>query len=451
MLKINQIIKAVIYRLDAHGNGIVKVQKDIISVPGVLLQEEVDIKIIKKVKSGYIGEVIQIHKSSPERVKPQCGIYEKCGSCHYLHMDYKAQLRYKKDVIQTLYKKENYTIKVHDVIGMEEPYAYRNKIIVGFSMDKKRNITAGFYEEYSHRIIPYKHCLLHDEVCDNIIQSVVSLMKRYHIEPYDEDRKKGLLRHVLIRKATITKEIMVVFVLGQKIFPGSRNFVSALTKAYPNIKTIIQNVNMRSTSIVLGNEEKTLYGSGFIEDELCGLRFRISSKSFYQINHDQCQRLYEKAIALLEPSGKETMIDAYCGIGTIGMYASSFVKEVIGVEVNKDAIKDAQNNAKYNRVKNIRFICEDAGKFMVSLANRKQHVDAVIMDPPRSGSTQVFIDALNALQPSKVIYVSCDPATQLRDLKYFKKLGYVAQDMYLYDMFPNTYHVETVCLLVKSR
>lgn len=449
MLKINQIIRSKIQRLDSHGNGLIHMQKEQVIVPNVLLNEEVSVRILKKIKEGYTGEVIQFHTPSPFRVKPSCDIYQKCGSCHYLHMTYEAQLKLKKEMIEKLCAQEKLTIKVHDVVGMQEPYAYRNKIIVGFSQDKQRNITAGFYEEFTHRIIPFKHCLLHDETCDSIIQSIVKLMKKYRMEPYDEDRKKGFLRHVLIRKAALTNEIMVVVVVGAKVFPGAKNFVSSLIKDHPQITTVIQNVNMRKTSVVLGDEERTLYGPGYIIDELCGLRFRISSKSFYQINHDQCEVLYKKAIDLLQPKGTETLIDAYCGIGTIGMYASKFVKEVIGVEINADAIKDAQNNAKYNQVKNIRFYCDDASKFMVQLAQKKTKIHAVIMDPPRNGSTEVFMDAIQKLQPENVVYVSCDPNTQIRDLKYFKKIGYVAQDMYLYDMFPNTYHVESVVKLRK--
>lgn len=449
MLKVNQVIQAIIQHVDSHGNGMIRVQKEQVIVPNVLLQEDVSVRITKKIKEGYAGEVTRIHKAHACRVKPECGIYQKCGSCHYLHMSYEAQLKTKKKAIENLCEQEKVSIKVQDVVGMKVPYAYRNKIIVGFSQDKQRNIIAGFYEEFSHRIIPFTHCLLHDEICDNIIQSIVKLMRKYRMEPYDEDRKKGLLRHVLIRKTSKTKELMVVLVIGQKIFPGANNFVSTLRKEYPQITTVIQNINMRKTSVVLGDEERTLYGPGYIIDELCGLRFRISSKSFYQINHDQCELLYKKAIELLKPKGNEILIDAYCGIGTIGMYASTFVKEVLGVEVNKDALKDAQNNAKSNQVKNIRFVCDDASAFMVQLAQKKTHVDAVIMDPPRSGSTEIFMDAVKQLHPEKVVYISCDPTTQIRDLKYFKKLGYIAHDMYLYDMFPNTYHVESIVKLVK--
>lgn len=451
MLKIDQILKVKIQQVDAHGIGIVRVQKDTVLVSNVLAQEEVSIKIVKKLKESYIGIVTHVHQAHEHRVKPECGIYHNCGSCHLLHMNYQAQLKSKKKAIVDVCKQEHISMRIHDVVGMDHPYAYRNKIIVGFKQDRQRNIIAGFYEEYSHRIIPFQHCLLHDEQCDQIIQSIVNLMKKFRMEPYDEDRKKGLLRHVLIRKASVTNEVMIVLVLAQKVFPGAKNFVSALIKQYPSIKTIIQNVNLRKTSIVLGDDEKTLYGPGFIEDELCGLRFRISSKSFYQINHDQCENLYKKAIELLQPNGSESMIDAYCGIGTIGMYASSFVKDVIGVELNKDAIKDAQNNARHNRVNNIRFVCDDAGKFMEKLASQKQSIDAVIMDPPRSGSSEIFMNALKQLNPKKVIYISCDPTTQIRDLKYFKKLGYETDDMYLYDMFPNTYHIESVVKLVRKK
>lgn len=449
MLQNNQIIKTKITKVDHHGTAIVDYKRDRIFVSNVLPQEEVNIKIGKRIKEGYVGKVIQIHKANEIRVKPQCGIYQNCGSCHFLHMKYEEQLKSKKRHIQNLCEQEHLSIHVHDVVGMQEPYAYRNKIIVGFKQDKQRNIIAGFYEEFSHHIIPFEHCLLHDEICDRIIQSIVKMMKKFRMEPYDEDRKKGLLRHVVLRKAKTTNEIMVVLVFGQKLFPGAKNFVSALTKEYPQITTVIQNINLRKTSVVLGDEERVLYGPGFIEDQLCNLRFRISSKSFYQINHDQCEVLYKKAIDLLAPKGNEVLIDAYCGIGTIGMYASSRVKEVIGVEINKEAIQDAQKNAKFNQVKNIRFLCDDASKFMVKLAADHKHIDAIIMDPPRSGSNEEFMDAVHKLNPENIIYISCDPVTQIRDLKYFKTLGYHTKDMYLYDMFPNTYHVESIVHLSK--
>lgn len=447
MLRIDQIVKGSVEQLDIHGTGILAINRDRVYVTGVLPGESVRVKIVKRIKGGYVGTVVQIDVPSPVRIESPCRISKMCGSCHYLHIEYAHQLKMKKKAVISLCMEEHLPLYVHDVIGMNDPYAYRNKIIAGFSRDKKGTVVTGFYEEHSHRIIPYERCRMHDAICDRIIQTIQRLLQAYRIEPYDEDRRKGILRHVLIRKGAVTGNIMVVLVTAQKVFPGMRNFLRDILKEHPEITTIIQNINMRKTSVVLGNEEKVLYGPGYIEDVLCGLRFGISSRSFYQINHDQCEALYKKAVELLELTGNEVLLDAYCGIGTIGMYAASHVKEVIGVESNKDAVKDAQANARYNRIKNIRFICDDAGSCMAGMAQRKQHVDAVIMDPPRSGSTVMFMEAVSKLKPGKVVYISCNPKTQIRDLKHFAKLEYHAKELFLFDMFPHTYHVESVCLL----
>lgn len=371
----------------------------------------------------------------------KCLIEKKCGSCKYINSSYQKQLDIKKEYCKKLLKDKHLDMyHVEDVLGMEYPYEYRNKIIIAFN----QKYEFGFYEEDSHKIIPYDRCLLHEEVSDLIIKKIQSLLKKYRVSIYDENRNKGLLRHVLIRRAIVSDQTMVVLVCNDNVFKGSKNFCNELIKSFPSIKTVVLNVNKRKTSIVLGNDEKVLYGKGFIVDELCGLKFKISPKSFYQINHYQCEILYHKALNLLNLKGNEIVIDAYCGIGTIGMIASSKVKEVIGVEVNKDAVKDAINNAKMNKISNIKFVNDDATAFMIKLAKQKQKVDCIIMDPPRSGSTKEFMDAIKILSPQKVVYISCDPSTQVRDIKYLAKLGYCSNIMYPVDMFPHTIHVETI-------
>lgn len=378
----------------------------------------------------------------------KCLIERKCGSCKYINVEYNQQLEIKTNYCKDLLKNNNLNMyKVEKIKGMQYPYEYRNKIIVAFN----QKYEFGFYEENSHRIIPYNRCLLHEEVSDLIIKKIQSLLKRYRVSIYDEKRQRGLLRHVLIRRAIVKDQTMIVLVCNDNVFKGSKNFCNELVKSFPSIKTVVLNVNKRKTSIVLGNEEKVLYGKGFIVDELCGLTFKISPKSFYQINHEQCQALYNKAIKLLELKGNEIVIDAYCGIGTIGMVAAKKAKEVIGVELNQDAIKDANNNARMNKIENIKFVNDDASNFMVELAKTKQRVDCVIMDPPRSGSTKEFMDAIKILNPKKVVYVSCDPTTQVRDIKYFSKLGYQGNVLYPFDMFPHTIHVESIVLLKKDK
>lgn len=380
-------------------------------------------------------------------MKQECSIVKRCGGCNYLHLDYPKQLELKKEYCKELLQKSSLkNITVENTKGLDTPYGYRNKVIVAFN----QKYEYGLYEENSHQIIPYTNCLLHEEESDLIIKKIQSILKKYRVSIYDEKRNKGLLRHVLIRRAVQTNQTMVVLVCNEAIFKGSKNFCNELIKQFCSIKTVVLNVNKRKTSVVLGEEEKILYGKGFIVDELCGLKFKISAKSFYQINHQQCVNLYTRAIDLLALKGDEVIIDAYCGIGTIGLIAASKVKQVIGVEQNKDAIKDAINNAKMNNISNVNFVCDDASNFMKQLASKKQRVDCVIMDPPRAGSTTIFMDAIKVLRPNQVVYISCDPSTQVRDLEYFKKIGYIATTMYPYDMFPMTKHVESVVLLIKE-
>lgn len=452
MLRNNQVVKGSIQYIDEFGNGVMKVQKETVLLRNVMVGEEVSAIIEKRIQKGYVGVVKQIIKASKDRVKPTCPIYDRCGSCHMMHLSSSAQCTQKKKMIEGLCKKEKLeTIEVQAVKAMKHPYQYRNKIIVGFQKDKQRKIQVGFYEEFSHKIIPYTTCLLHPKICDDIIASIVALMNKFRLEVYDEDKRRGLLRHVIVRYGKVSKQIMVVLVINSNVFPARKNFVQALKEKHPEITTIVQNVNSRKTSVVLGDDERVLYGQGYIEDELCGHRFRISAKSFYQINHAQTEVLYKTAIDLLSLKGHERIIDAYCGIGTIGMYASSYVKEVIGVELNKDAVNDALRNAQLNEIKNIRFLCDDAGKYMRKLASKKENIDVVIMDPPRSGSSEEFIESVAMLKVQQVLYISCNPQTQLRDLKQFKKLGYQVQgDLIPVDMFPFTNHVESVVLMSRK-
>lgn len=370
----------------------------------------------------------------------KCDIAKKCGSCQFINQGYVKSLEYKNEECKKIFK--DLKVNVHPVFGMEDPYYYRNKTIIAF--DKTYNY--GLYEENSHRIIPYKSCLIHDQETDAIISKIAVLFRKYRVSIYDPQRRRGEIRHILIRRAVKTNQTLVVIVSNEAIFKGSKNFCNQLVKAFPSIKSIVLNTNKRQTSIVLGEQEKVLFGKGFIVDELCGMTFKISPRSFYQINHDQCEALYSKALSLITVKDPKIM-DTYCGIGTIGLIASKNAKQVIGVELNKDAVKDAKLNKTFNKVENIKFIQGDATEFMVEAAKQKLDVDVIIMDPPRSGSTETFIKAAVSLKPQEIVYVSCDPHTQVRDLKLFRKLGYDFKDVYPYDMFPFTSHVETVVLL----
>lgn len=381
-----------------------------------------------------------------KKKKSKCPVFKQCGGCQYLDMPYEKQLAVKQEMLEKLLKKH---CKVNKIIGMKNPYFYRNKVHAVFG-HAKGNPISGVYKAGTHIVVPVEKCFIEDEKADEIIGTIRGMLKSFKIRTYDEDSGYGLLRHVLVKRGFATGEVMVVLVTASPIFPSKNNFVKALRAKHPEITTIIQNVNDRNTSMVLGDKEKTLYGKGYIEDVLCGCRFRISSKSFYQINPVQTEVLYNKAIELAGLTGKERVIDAYCGIGTIGIIASKKAGQVIGVELNKDAVRDAVVNAKCNEIKNISFYCNDAGKFMVGMAEQGEKADVVFMDPPRSGSTEEFIDSVSKMGPKRVVYVSCGPETLERDLTYFEKKGFVAKEAWGVDLFPMTEHTESIVLLQKS-
>lgn len=389
---------------------------------------------------------MQIEKNN-DLEKLNCPVSDKCGGCQLQHFSYEKQLLEKQEQVNALLEK---FCKVENIIGMNNPYYYRNKVHAAFDTDKKGNVVSGVYEAGSHRVVPIDSCLIEDQRADNIIVTIRGMLKSFKIRTYDEDKGIGLLRHVMVRTGHLSGEIMVVLVLASHIFPSKNNFVKALLKKHPEITTIVMNVNSKKTSMVLGEREQVIYGKGFIEDTLCGKVFRISPKSFYQINAVQTEVLYGKAIELADLKGKETIIDAYCGIGTIGIIASDNVKKVIGVELNRDAVKDAITNAKRNKANNIYFYNQDAGEFMNQMAAEKQSVDVVFLDPPRSGSTEQFMDSMISINPKKVVYISCNPATLERDLAYMVKRGYEVKRAIPVDMFPGTEHVECVVLIEKK-
>jgi 23S rRNA (uracil1939-C5)-methyltransferase len=386
-------------------------------------------------------------RSNSNNREDYCPYAKKCGGCDFQGIPYEQQLKRKQETVEKLLKK---ICPVEKIVGMKQPYHYRNKVHAVFDRDRKGNAIAGVYEKNSHRVVPVESCLIEDEKSDQIIQDIRGLLKSFKIKTYNEDTGYGLLRHVLIRRGFSSGQIMVVLVLGSPILPSKNNFVKALRKLHPEITTIVLNVNDKQTSMVLGEREIVLYGKGFIEDTLCGCTFRLSSKSFYQVNPVQTERLYAKAVELAGLSGKERVIDAYCGIGTIGIIASKHAGEVIGVELNPDAVRDARSNARRNQIKNISFYSRDAGDFLLEMAQRKEHADVVFLDPPRSGSTPVFIKSVATLAPNRVVYVSCSPETLARDLKEFQKYGYRTERAFPYDMFPFTEHCECICLMSKK-
>ena len=378
--------------------------------------------------------------------KGRCRAFGECGGCQMLHLPYQEQLTFKEKETAKLLKPY---VRLEGIIGMEQPERYRNKVNAAFTHDRQGKPLSGVYKEGTHYIIPIEECVLENEKADAIIASIRSLLPSFKIKTFDEDTGYGLLRHVMVRVAHATGQIMVVLVLGSPILPSKNNFVKALLKLHPDITTIVINVNEKKTSMVLGDNGQVIYGKGYIEDVLCGIHFKISPKSFYQVNSVQTEKLYHKAMEYAGLTGKETVLDTYCGIGTIGLIAAGKARNVIGVELNGDAVKDAVANARRNKIKNVDFYQMDAGEFMVQMAEQGERVDTVFMDPPRTGSDEVFLDALVKLAPDKVVYISCSPETLARDLEYMTKRGYRAARGICVDMFPFCGHVETCVLLSK--
>lgn len=393
----------------------------------------------EKKQAGYNKKM----QKNDTRERQECPYHKKCGGCEYSGIPYEEQLQKKEKRVAKLLREFG---KVEPIVGMSYPYYYRNKVHAVYAQKKNGEVICGTYEKDSHRVVDIESCLLENKGSTAIIRDIRGLLRSFKIKPYNEDTGYGLLRHVLVRHAHATGEVMVVLVLASPVMPSKNNFVKALRKMHPEITTVVLNINGRNTSMVLGEQEKVLYGKGYIVDELMGMRFHISAKSFYQVNPIQTKHLYQGALDMAGLTGKERVLDAYCGTGTIGMIASRDAKEVTGVELNRDAVRDAITNAKTNQVKNICFVCQDATEYICKAAANKEHFDVVLMDPPRAGSTEEFVDAVISLEPDRVVYVSCNPETLARDLKWFCR-AYRVETIRPYDMFPLTGHVETVVLL----
>ena len=394
---------------------------------------------------------------------------KNCGGCPMLGMDYAAQLKQKEETVKKLLGRFG---PVEHIRGMETPYHYRNKVISTFTTGWGGKLTSGIYAANSHKVLPVESCLLQDEVLDKTMEAVRAAAIACRYQPYNEDKGTGLLRHCLLRRGVMTGQVMVVLVTAQPVLPGAKNFVKALLteagKQGVAITTIVQNVNDRKTSVVLGDMEKVLYGKGFILDELCGKTYALSPRSFYQINHTQTEVLYGLAVDAAHLTGKEVVLDAYCGIGTIGLTAADHAKQVVGVEVNREAVHDAIGNAKHNGVKNARFFAADATRWIGEAAaaggraegvffgphlqvHRKagDRPDVIFMAPPREGSTPQFIESVARMAPKRVVYVSCNPVTLARDLELLTRKGYKVESSTPVDMFPHSEHIETVCALSK--
>ena len=405
----------------------------------------------------------------------KCKYTKQCGGCDYQGMSYEKQLAKKQKYIEGLlapvllkngYEKEEVSKKFLPILGAKNPYCYRNKVHAVFGMGRNKKNICGIYEKNSHWVVDIDTCQIEEEKAVEIIRGIKDMMPSFRMRPFDEDKKTGMLRHVLIRVGehvigeVVQKEYLVILVTGTKEFPGKKNFVKALVEKYPEITTIVWNINDKKTSMVLGEREEVLYGKGYVTDTLLNLNFQISPKSFYQVNKRQTEVLYQCAGDMANLSESDVVLDAYCGTGTIGSTLANRVKAVVGVELNKDAVADAKRNAKENDLQNIRFICKDAGEYLEGLAQKRSELSddeiptVVVMDPPRSGSSKAFLNSLLKLKPERVVYISCGPESLKRDLEYLlrpkhgKRL-YRVEKIQPVDMFPMTKHVETVVLLTR--
>lgn len=377
-----------------------------------------------------------------------CPVAKKCGGCQLTNMSYEQQLSFKQAKVIKLMGR---FCRVDEIIGMRDPYHYRNKVQAAFGVTRAGGVISGVYQSGTHKIVKTDSCLTEDKTADEIIVFIRSLVNSFKLSVYNENTGRGFLRHVLVKRAFGTGEIMVVLVTGREPFKSKNSFVKVLLNRFPAIKTVVQSVNDRFTSLVLGDTETVLYGNGYITDVLMGKKFRISARSFYQINYAGTEILYGKALEFAGLTGNETVMDAYSGVGTIGILASDRAGEVISVEMNRDAVRDAKVNAKLNGAENIRFYCADAAEFLREMTENGEKLDVVIMDPPRAGSTPVFLQSVADSAARKIVYVSCNPETLARDVGFLTRRGYKVQKIQPVDMFPHTAHVETVVLLSRKK
>ncbi len=432
--------------LSSEGKGVIKFYNQVIFVDSLLLGEKAEVEVDYKSKGISYAHIVSLLEKSPERIEPLCPVATSCGGCTFQNASYKYELEFKKKkVVDALSQIGHITHPVNDVIGMDDPYYYRNKIQVPFQRNGK-DIIYGFYKSNTHKIVPNKECVIEDKRAAPILSSIKDLMLSMHIVPYNEDNRSGVIRHVLIRASYHYPDVMVVLVTNCDTFPSRGNFVKALLSAHPEITTVVQNINTRDTNVILGEKEKVLYGKGFIKDSILGINFNISSKSFFQVNPIQVEKLYSKAFELAYLKDSDNLLDAYSGVGTIGMIAASHVHHVTCVELEKSAHYNAIKNAKENNIPNISLINDDCTQY---LAHTNDKYDVVIMDAPRKGSTPEFLKSLIINSPERIIYISCNPATLARDLTYL--VGeYNIEEIQPLDMFPRSFHVETIVSLKKK-
>jgi 23S rRNA (uracil1939-C5)-methyltransferase len=431
-----------------EGEGVGKIEDFTIFVQGALLGETVKIRIVKTSKSFAFGKLLEIIKPSPDRTEPACEIYKRCGGCQLQHLSYEGQLKYKTqrvvDAITRIGKLSD--VKVNETIGMDIPYRYRNKVQLPIGIENAV-VKIGFYAQRTHEIIGMDNCIIQDEIADKVVKLTKEWIQKYNISTYNELNHSGVLRHIMIRRGFKTGEVMVVLVTKVRELPYSKEFVDTMLKNIDGIKSIVQNINDKKTNVILGEKCKTLWGEENISDYIGEFNFKISPLSFFQVNPVQTEVLYNKTLEYAGLEGPETVFDAYCGTGTISLFLSKKCKKVYGVEIVPQAIENAIENAKTNKIKNAEFIVGESEKIIPELISKGIKAEVVVVDPPRKGCEKALLEAIAQMAPEKIVYVSCDVSTLARDLAILQDLGYKAVEIQPVDMFPQTAHVECVVLI----
>ncbi|MGN7403314.1 23S rRNA (uracil(1939)-C(5))-methyltransferase RlmD [Cytobacillus praedii] len=444
----NDYIDVVFEDLTHEGAGVAKVDGYPLFVPNGLPGEKAKIKVIKANKGYGFGRLIETYEESPDRVEAPCPIYKECGGCQLQHLSYDGQLKAKekqvRDVLTRIGKLEN--VKVHPVLGMKDPWRYRNKAQVPVG-EHEGGLIGGFYQQRTHQIIDMKECIIQQEKNDEVVQAVKEICSRYGVQAYDEGRNKGDLRHIMARYGLVTGEVMIVLVTRTKDLPNKNKIVEEIISRIQGVKSICQNVNSKKTNVIFGDETKVLWGKEVIYDFIGDTKFAISARSFYQVNPEQTKVLYEKALEYADLNGEENVIDAYCGIGTISLFLARKAKKVFGVEIVPEAIEDAKRNAELNGITNAEFAVGEAEIVIPKWYSEGNTADVLVVDPPRKGCDEALLQTIIDMKPKKVVYVSCNPGTLARDLRILEDGGYQTVEVQPVDMFPMTMHVEAVTKL----
>lgn len=448
-VKKNDTLTLTFTDLTHEGNGVGKIGHYPLFVPYALPGEEATVKVVKVNKNFGYGKLLSIKKASPERREPPCNVFYQCGGCQLQHMSYDMQLEMKRKQVTNVLRKiaRLDDVPVHPVLGMEEPWHYRNKIQIPVG-EKDGKLITGFYQERSHRIIPnMETCLIQNEKGDEIVAKVRKVANELGIPAYDENTHQGVLRHIIVRTAYETNDTMVILITKTAQLPNEAALVKRLTEAHPEIKSIIHNINNAQTNVILGWKTRTIYGADIIIDSIGDLQFHISPKSFFQVNPAQTKVLYEKALEYANVSADDTVIDAYCGTGTISLFLAKQAQKVYGVEIVPDAIRDARKNAELNKIANVEFVVGEAEIKMAEWQQQGMKPNVIVVDPPRKGCEATLLEAMIAMAPERIVYVSCNPSTLARDLRILKDGGYRTKEVQPVDMFGMTGHVECVALM----